>query len=94
MDFKEIDHLLKLARIELSPQEEEKISSDLQSILDYVRQLQNLNTEGVEPMTGGTLLENVCRADEPGGGMGHQNEELKKAAPGSQGDYFKIPPIF
>ena len=51
MDFKEIDHLLELARIELSSQEKEKIALDLGKILDYVRQLQELDTNNVEPMT-------------------------------------------
>jgi len=52
MDFTEIDHLLKLARIDLSSQEKEKITLDLENILDYVKQLQKLNTDGTRHKRG------------------------------------------
>lgn len=94
MDFQEINHLLELARIELSSQEKEKIALDLKKILDYVKQLQELDTAGIEPMTGGTLLENICSSDEVKEQQQNQQEELKKSAFGLEGDYFKIPPIF
>ena len=98
MDFTEIDHLLKLARIELSSQEKEKIALDLKNILDYVKQLQKLNTDGVEPMTGGTLLKNICssdKIDEQKQNTGNKlSKELKESAPSLKDDHFKIPPIF
>jgi len=94
MDFTEIDHLLKLARIELSSQEKEKIALDLENILDYVKQLQKLNTDGVEPMTGGTLLENICHKDKINEQKQDASKELKKSAPCLKDNYFKIPPIF
>jgi len=94
MDFTEIDHLLKLARIELSSQEKKKIALDLENILDYIKQLQKLNTDGVEPMTGGTLLENIYREDRIDKQKQDTSKELKKSAPCLKDDYFKIPPIF
>jgi len=94
MDFTEINHLLELARIELSPQEKEKIVLDLEKILDYVKQLQQVDTIGVEPMTGGTLLENVYRLDEMKKEKKDKKDELKKSASCLENDYFKIPPIF
>jgi len=94
MDFKEIDYLLELARMELSSQEKEKIVLDLEKILDYVRQLQELDTNDVEPMTGGTLLENICREDKPDEGKQDVSRELKQSAPNLENDSFKIPPIF
>jgi len=94
MDFTEIDHLLKLARIELSSQEKEKIVLDLENILNYVKQLQKVNTDGVEPMTGGTLLENICVSDKINKQKKDISEELKKSAPCLKDDYLKIPPIF
>jgi len=93
MDFTEINHLLELARIELSFQEKEKIVLDLEKILDYVKQLQEVDTAGVEPMTGGSLLENICREDEEKEKQ-DLSEELKKSAPSLKNNYFKIPPIF
>jgi len=94
MDFKEIDHLLELARIELSSQEKEKIALDLGKILDYVKQLQELDTNNVEPMTGGTLLENICREDNVNKEKQYLSKELKESAPNLKDDSFKIPPIF
>jgi aspartyl-tRNA(Asn)/glutamyl-tRNA(Gln) amidotransferase subunit C len=92
MDSKEINHLLELARIELSSQEKEKITSDLEKILDYVKQLQELDTTGVEPMTGGTLLQNVCREDEIH--KQKENDQLKNSVLDTEEGYFKVPPIF
>jgi len=92
MDSKEINHLLELARIELSSQEKEKIISDLEKILDYVKQLQELDTTGVEPMTGGTSLQNICREDEIY--EQKENDQLKNSALDTEEGYFKVPPIF
>ena len=94
MDFTEIDHLLKLARIELSSQEKERIALDLENILDYVKQLQKVNTDGVESMTGGTLLENIYDSDKIDKQKENISEELKESAPYLKDDYIKIPPIF
>ncbi|MDD5760654.1 MAG: Asp-tRNA(Asn)/Glu-tRNA(Gln) amidotransferase subunit GatC [Candidatus Pacebacteria bacterium] len=94
MDSEEINHLLELARIELSSQEKEKISRDLEKILDYVRQLQEVDTSGVEPMTGGTIIENVYREDEVNEQRQCSKDKLKNSAFDTKGDYFKIPPVF
>jgi aspartyl-tRNA(Asn)/glutamyl-tRNA(Gln) amidotransferase subunit C len=91
MDSKEINHLLELARIELSSQEKEKITLDLEKILDYVKQLQELDTTGVEPMTGGTSIQNVYREDEIN--EQDQKDKFKKSHLDKE-DYFKVPPIF
>ena len=94
MDFKEIDYLLELARMELSSQEKEKIALDLEKILDDVKQLQELDTNDVEPMTGGTLLENICREDKLDEEKQDVSRELKQSASNLENDSFKIPPIF
>jgi len=55
MNETEINHLLELARLDLSEEEKDKIAHDLTAILSYVEQLQEVNTEGIEPMSGGTF---------------------------------------
>jgi len=92
MDNKEIDHLLELVRLEISEEEKEKIGKDLAQILKYVSQLSQVDTEGIEPMNGGTFLENVIREDRLEKKEDKHNQ-LKNAAPSRQGDYFKTPPI-
>ena len=59
----ELEHLAKLARIEIDPKEEEKLIADLGKILNYFTEFQALDTRTVEPMTGGTDLKNVFRDD-------------------------------
>jgi len=84
MDFTEIDYLLNLARIKISDNEKKEIAADLAKILDYVNQLQQVKTDDLEPMAGGTFLDNVYRADD----IDAKHHNLKVDG------YFKVPPIF
>jgi aspartyl-tRNA(Asn)/glutamyl-tRNA(Gln) amidotransferase subunit C len=61
---KELLHLAKLARLNLSEREEVKLLDDLKEILEYVTKLNELDTSDVEPMTGGTELTNIFREDQ------------------------------
>lgn len=58
-----IDHLAKLANLPLTDEEKEKFEKQLQETLDYVDQLKEINTEGIEPTSHVTGLENVTRDD-------------------------------
>lgn len=89
---RELEHLAKLARIELDPNEEEKLLKDLENILDYFKELQTLDTSAVPPMTGGTDLKNIFRED-------GERESTNRGAgveafPASEDNYLKIPPVF
>lgn len=91
---KDIDHLAKLARIEISDAEGEKILHDLKGILGYVEKLRSVNTEGVMPMAGGTTHVNDYRRDEEGVLVSTPAEELQHAFPERQDDYLKVPHVF
>src|SRR5437867_10190692 len=54
-----------LARLELSDDEVRELAPQLSAILNYVNQLQQVNTVGVEPLAHPLDLHNVFRADEP-----------------------------
>lgn len=88
----ELEHLAKLARIELDPKEEDKLIKDLDSILGYFKELQELDTANVAPMTGGTDLRGVFRNDtdrentDRGAGV--------EAFPESKDGFLKVPPVF
>lgn len=84
MDFTDINHLLELARMTISEKEKENLSLELDNILNYVRQLQEINTEGIEPLNGGTFFDNVTREDE----INPSSLNLKKEG------YFRVPYIF
>ena len=96
IDKKELEHLAKLARIELDPQEEEKLLKDLGAILDHFKELQSLPTDSVKPMTGGTDLKNIFREDtEENGGRENTNRGAgKDAFPEKERGFLKIPPVF
>lgn len=57
-------HLAQLSNLELGDQEIENLRNDISNILEYVGQLDELNTDGVEPMYQVTGLSNVWREDE------------------------------
>jgi len=93
---KELEHLAQLSRIELDPNEEAKLIKDLGAILDHFKELQALDTANVAPMTGGTDLVNVFRADgEENGGPESTNRGAGvDAFPESKDGYNKVPPVF
>jgi aspartyl-tRNA(Asn)/glutamyl-tRNA(Gln) amidotransferase subunit C len=95
---RELEHLAKLARIELDPKEEERLLKDLGNILEYFKELQALDTSAVMPMTGGTDLRNVFREDASGeenGGPENTNRRAGvEAFPESKDGFNKIPPVF
>ena len=93
LSVEQVEHIAKLARIELTDQEKEKFSKELSSILDYVGQLKKVNTKNIELIKQITGLENVDREDE----SGVKNQELRKKileqAPRRKRDYFQVPRI-
>lgn len=60
---KDVEHIAHLARIELTEAEKQKFEKDLSAILEFVEKLNEVDTENVEPMVGGTSLENITRED-------------------------------
>ncbi len=92
IDKSALEQLAKLARIELDPKEEEKLLRDLESILGYVAELQNVDTSGVSPMNGGTLLKNVFRKDEEREST-NQSKGIK-GFPETKDGFLKVPPVF
>ena len=60
----EVRHVADLARLELSEQEESRMTEQMNQIHGYMDQLNELNTEGVSPTTHAIELRNVFREDE------------------------------
>ena len=87
-----IEHLSKLALLELSEEEKEKLSKQLGDILDYFKKLNDLDTSNVDPTTHPIEgLSNVFREDEPWESL--SNEEATKNSKYKQDGYFKAPRI-
>ena len=88
IDKKEVQHLAKLSRLELSDKEIEKFTKDISSILDYVSELQKVDTQNVEPISQITGLSDVKRKDEP---KEFKNKKgIFDNAPEKEGDFFKV----
>lgn len=86
-----ISRLEKLARLQLSDPERDKLTSDLQSILDMVDKLRELDTTGVEPLVYLNDQGNVWREDEVGRQL--SPEQALQNAPKQDGQYFRVPKV-
>lgn len=60
----DVTHVAKLANLPLKPEEKEKFEKQLSETLTYVEKLNSINTEGIEPTSQVTGLENITREDE------------------------------
>lgn len=80
-----------LARLELTDAEVETMTRQLSSIVDYVNQLQEVNTDGVEPLAHALDLHNVFRADEPAPSL--PVAAALANAPDRRGDFYGVPAV-
>lgn len=91
LSLDEVRRIAVLARLELSPEEERLFQGQLSAVLDYVRQLEELDVSAVEPMTHALAEAPPLREDEVLPGLGA--EEAVRAAPAREGTFFKVPRI-
>ena len=86
-----VRHIGKLSRIELSDEEVRTFRRQLADILEYFGKLQQLDTEGVEPMAHAAELQNVLADDTPAEGLTPQ--QALANAPRRDGDFFQVPKV-
>jgi aspartyl-tRNA synthetase len=87
----EVLHVARLARLRLDEEDVVLYQKDLNSILEYVKTLEELDTEGVQPMSHVLGLKNVWREDTVCGSK--DPEPLLSNAPMREKDYFRVPKI-
>lgn len=63
ISIQDVEHVAKLARLELSEQEQQRLTEQLNAILKYAEKLNELNTDDVEPTSHPMPLSNVMRED-------------------------------
>ena len=85
----DIEHLTRLARMELSAQEKAALEKDLESIIGYMDLLAAVDTDDVEPMEHVLGLSNVMREDEPV--PPYDREELLACAPQTEDGFYDVP---
>jgi aspartyl-tRNA(Asn)/glutamyl-tRNA(Gln) amidotransferase subunit C len=87
----EIRRLADLARLSLTPAEENELGEHLNTLLAYVAKLNELNTDGVEPMIHVVEVPAPLREDRVTNEA--NTEALLQNAPAREGDFFKVPKI-
>lgn len=85
-------HLAQLSSLQLNDAEIDGLQNDIKNILNYVNQLGELNTEGVEPTYQVTGLQNVWREDEIID-YGVTRDDLLKRAPDMSDNQVKVPKV-
>jgi aspartyl-tRNA(Asn)/glutamyl-tRNA(Gln) amidotransferase subunit C len=88
---KDVEHVAKLSRLKLKEEEKQKLTQQLNSILEYMKKLNKLDISKTEPTSHVIPLENVKRKDvkKPS----YPVEEVLQNAPDKERGYFKVPPI-
>jgi aspartyl-tRNA(Asn)/glutamyl-tRNA(Gln) amidotransferase subunit C len=89
IDREQVLHVARLARLELSEEEVERMASELSGILDHVDRISALDLEDVEPTSHVVALENVFRPDEPVPSL--PRERVLEPAPDSADGAFRVP---
>ncbi len=80
-----------LARLELSDADLQLMTQQLSAIVDYVDQLKQLNTDGVEPFAHPLQIHNVFRDDEPAPSL--PVEDALANAPDRHDGFYKVPAV-
>ncbi len=91
LTLKEVEHIALLARLELSADEKVRYQKQLSDILDYVAQLQRLDTQPQEPASDVRPKSARLREDKPRQGL--SPEEALCNAPSARDGQFRVPPV-
>jgi aspartyl-tRNA(Asn)/glutamyl-tRNA(Gln) amidotransferase subunit C len=91
LSIAEVEHIANLARMDLTDDEKARFSQQLSAILDYILELQALDTRDIPPTSRVLPGRSVLRADEPRPGL--DLKALLSNAPQVEDDQFRVPPV-
>jgi aspartyl-tRNA(Asn)/glutamyl-tRNA(Gln) amidotransferase subunit C len=91
IDRQAVDHVARLARLDLSDEERNRMQSELSTILEHIARIQALDLDGVEPTSHTVPLRNVMRPDEVTPSL--PQEVALANAPEAEEGRFKVPRI-
>ena len=91
IDRATVDHVARLARLDLSDEERERMTNELGNILEHAGTIQALDLDEFEPTSHAIPIRNVMRADEPVPSL--TQEEALSGAPEVEDGRFKVPRI-
>ena len=87
----QVRHIAKLSRLNLADDEVQRMAAQLGDILGYIRQLEQIDTSGVEPLAHPLPITNVQREDEPLPGF--DSDVSLANAPQRERDFFRVPAV-
>lgn len=87
----DVRHVAKLGRLAVDESRLPALASQLESILGYIEQINEVDTAGVEPMAHAVPLHNVLREDEVTPSL--PLEKTLQNAPETDGPFFKVPKV-
>ena len=88
---KEIEKIASLARLSLTSEEKTAFAQQISNVLNAFKELENVNTDGVEPLMTATDITPYWREDKVAPGFGA--EKAVASAPEKVGNLFKVPPV-
>ena len=91
IDQKTIEHIAKLARLKVTPEEATQYGEQLTKVLAHFQQISKIDTAGIEPLVTPTEIDFFVREDVAA--KENQTEEMLKNAPDKAGNLFKVPPV-
>ncbi|HEX8214630.1 MAG TPA: Asp-tRNA(Asn)/Glu-tRNA(Gln) amidotransferase subunit GatC [Allosphingosinicella sp.] len=91
VDTATVRHIAKLARIAVTDREVEALVPELNNILGWIEQLQEVDVSGIEPMT--AVIPNVLRLREDVVTDGGKRDEVLKNAPVAEHGFFAVPKV-
>lgn len=91
LDRTAVAKIAKLARLKMEPERLDAMTSELNSILSFVEELQAVNTENIPPMTSVMPMKLRQREDEVTDGG--KPDAVLKNAPQRQGDFYTVPKV-
>ena len=91
VDAATVRHIAKLARIAVSDEEVEALAPELNNILGWVEQLQEVDVEGVEPMT--AVIPNKLRLRDDIVTDGGKRDDVLANAPAAEHGFFAVPKV-
>lgn len=86
-----VNRIAELAKLEFTPEEKTELVGDMNKILAFMEKLNELDTEGAEPLIYMSEQVNALRKDEVVQEVTH--EEALKNAPKKDSDYFRVPKV-
>jgi aspartyl-tRNA(Asn)/glutamyl-tRNA(Gln) amidotransferase subunit C len=92
LSLDQVRWVAQLARLQLSDAELESMTRQLSAIVEYVNQLQQVNTEGVEPLSHALPIQNVFREDELKPSL--PVDAALANAPDRRGGFYGVPAVF